>query len=251
MERKTLIFGCSLTAGSYEKNSDSDGDDLHSNIGWYNYVKQLADKSADIYAFGGGGYTDWAQVLCYLRDKQQLADYDRIIIAETNNRFTLWLPDFNPARLPVSSNNENNVSVKVLHNYGCWTSSIVKHPDMFKKILGRYDCGPAFYTDGFVHDVCASPSMKFYEEATVSYMRGMLLDLGIKTYIFSFFEPMMAACGDSIQRLDHGIYDKLLASNSSLYLTNATPYGARSMAHQNIDGNRAIGHYVSEMIEQG
>lgn len=249
MTRKTLIFGCSLTLGSYVPHDGYER--LDSNVGWYNHVQQLKNKHVDVYAIGGGGYTDWAQIMHAMKAAGSLYQYDTVIIAETTApRFSLWLPDFKHEKLVASNNNDHDVHVTCHRAYIPHITSITSNPWQYQAILDNYGTLSNFDIDRYTLDVCGSPSLNFYEEAAVLYMRTLLIELGSKAYVFSFFEPQIEPHGDLIMRLDHDLFAKLLKSDTAHNLTNNGNFPGGPMSHQTLAGNRAIGSYLSELIEQ-
>jgi len=249
MSSKTLIVGCSLTLGSYVPHDGYER--LDSNVGWYNHIQQLKNKQIDVYAIGGGGYTDWAQIVRSIKAAGNLDQYNTVIIAETTApRFSLWLPDFKNASLDVSNNDCCDVHTTCHRAYVPHMASMTSHPTQYQTILNNYGTLSNFDIDRYTVDVCGSPSLDFYEEAAVLYLRTLLIELGIKTYVFSFFEPMMEPYNDLIVRLADDLFAKLLESNTAHNLTNNGNFHRWLGSHQTLAGNRAIGLYLSELIEQ-
>ena len=96
MSKKVLILGCSLTQGSYARDEKSSiKESIVSSYGWYDSLKCLKDLEIDVFAYGGGGYTTFAETLNDLHSNGKLKDYSMLIIQETSEpRFVLRKQDF-------------------------------------------------------------------------------------------------------------------------------------------------------------
>ena len=247
--KKTLIFGCSLTLGSYIPYNGYE--QLDNNIGWYNFISSIRSKFVDVYAIGGGGYTDWAQIMREIKISNCLDQYDTVIIAETTTpRFSLWIPDFKKDSLDRSENDICDVHATCYQTCVPRNTSMTSHPVPFQLILKNYGTLSNFDIDRYTLDVCSSPSLNFYEEAAMLYMRTLLIDMNVKVYVFSFFGPQMPAYGDTITRLDDNIFYKILDSDAVHNLTNHVRFSEHALAHQTLTGNRAVGLHLSGLIEQ-
>jgi hypothetical protein len=252
MSNKVLILGCSLTQGSYgptEQNYTKE--EIVSSYGWYDSLKCLKDLEIDVFAFGGGGYTTFAETLSDLHHNGTLKDYSILIIQETwEPRFVLRKQEFSW----VTSNEIEERDLLIQHRYAfCFPPQVVfsNRETAFKNVWDE------FYSinsipDTLILDMLESSTYKNLVNFSIAYINQTIEQYNLKSFVFSLFEP--SANSENLSnatRLDlsSNLYYEI--KNDSLQnLSSEIELPGSYLRHFSNLGNKKLGEIINESLKK-
>ena len=254
MNKKVLILGCSLTQGSYgptELNCTKER--IISSYGWYDSLKCLKDLEIDVFAFGGGGYTTFAETLADLHSSDKLKDYSMLIIQETSEpRFVLRKKDFAWREDSTKKIEERELSIQHRIAFSHPPQSVFSNREtILKHTL------PEFYSiksfpDNLTLDILESITYKNLVKFSLAYINQIIEQYNLKCFVFSLFEP--SANSENLPnatRLDlpSNLYYEI--KNDSLKnLSSETDLSGPYLRHFSNLGNKKLGEIINESLKK-
>ena len=253
MNKKVLILGCSLTQGSYgptELNCTKER--IISSYGWYDSLKCLKDLEIDVFAFGGGGYTTFAETLADLHSSDKLKDYSMLIIQETSEpRFVLRKKDF-AWRENSEKIDERELLIQHRSSFSLPPQAVFKNSQENFKLVW-----PEFYSiksfpDNLTLDILESITYKNLVKFSLAYINQIIEQYNLKCFVFSLFEP--SANSENLPnatRLDlpSNLYYEI--KNDSLKnLSSETDLSGPYLRHFSNLGNKKLGEIINESLKK-
>jgi hypothetical protein len=254
LNKKVLILGCSLTQGSYgptELNYTKER--IISSYGWYDSLKCLKDLEIDVFGFGGGGYTTFAETLDDLHSSGKLKDYSMLIIQETTEpRFVLRKKDFSWRE--DSSKEIEGRELSIQHR--CAFSSDLaqsvfsNRETIFKQVWNE------FYSiklpDNLTLDILESSTYKNLVKFSLAYINQTIEQYNLKCLVFSLFEP--SANSENLPnatRLDLPSNLYYAIKNDSLQnLSSEKDLPGSNLRHFSNLGNKKLGEIINESLKK-
>lgn len=254
MNKKVLILGCSLSCGSYDRDETSPTNEMVvSSYGWYDSLKCLENLKIDVFAFGDGGYTTFAETLADLHSTGSLKDYSMLIIQETwESRFVLRNKDF--AWREDSSKDIEGRELSIQHRFAH------PHPpqsvfsinlDIFDSICERH-YGITSLPINFKLDILESSTYKNLVKFSLAYINQTIEQYNLKCFVFSLFDPTANSENlPNATRLDlpSNLYYEI--KNDSLKnLSSEIELPGSYLRHFSNLGNKKLGEIINESLKK-
>jgi hypothetical protein len=175
---KTLILGCSFTAGSYYV---EDGiERIDNTYGWYDELPK--DNHYDVYSFPGGGLLNFSHLLQTI----DLSSYSHCIIQQTwEPRFALYNDtDF----LPTVSRDNIDVTIKKEFNSKLFVTKLNEKPQVAKYIGTNNRTTFDRHAINYLTKLGDNPYTTSSIPASACLVNNLLQQHGIDSYTFSVFD---------------------------------------------------------------
>jgi|LakMenEpi03Aug12_release.lakeMendotaPanAssembly.Ray.scaffolds.fasta_scaffold04970_2 hypothetical protein len=254
MSKKVLILGCSLTQGSYARDEKSSiKESIVSSYGWYDSLKCLKDLEIDVFAYGGGGYTTFAETLNDLHSNGKLKDYSMLIIQETSEpRFVLRKQDFSWREDSSKEIEGRELLIKHRSAFSIPPQSVFsKNPTTLDAICEHHYGIPSLPTD-FKLDILESITYKNLVKFSLAYINQTIEQYNLKSFVFSLFEPHANSENlPKATRLDlpSNLYYEI--KNDSLKNLSSEIELPRSyLRHFSNLGNKKLGEIINESLKK-
>lgn len=178
MTNKTLILGCSFTAGSYYVDEDSI-ERIDNTYGWYDELPK--DSHYDVYSFPGGGLLNFSHLLQTI----DLSSYSHCIIQQTwEPRFALYNDtDF----LPTVSRDNINVTIKKEFNSKLFVTKLNEKPLVSSYIAKNNQTTFDKNAVEYLSKLGDNPYTLGSIPASACLVNNLLQQHGIDSYTFSLF----------------------------------------------------------------
>lgn len=258
MNKKVLILGCSLTQGSYAHNEQSyTKEAIVSSYGWYDSLKCLKDLEIDVFAFGGGGYTTFAETLADLDCSGKLKDYSMLIIQETNEpRFILRKQDFSwledSYRVKSKDIKERELSIRHRTAFSLPPQSVFSmSPTSFDAICERH-YGITSLPTNFRLDILESSTYKNLVKFSLAYINQTIEQYNLKCFVFSLFEPSANSKNlSNATRLDLPLNLYYEIKNDSLKnLSSENELSGSYLRHFSNLGHKKLGEIINDSLKK-
>ena len=253
MNKKVLILGCSLSCGSYGRDETSPTDEkIVSSYGWYDSLKCLKDLEIDVFAFGGGGYTTFAETLADLHSTDKLKDYSMLIIQETwEPRFVLRKQDFSWQEGLSKEIKERELLIKHRFAQPHPPQAVFSmNPGTLDSICERHYGITSLPTE-FRFDILESSTYKNLVKFSLSYINQTVEQYNLKCFVFSLFKP--SANSENLSnatRLDlpSNLYYEI--KNDSLKNLSSEKEIQPYLRHFSNLGNKKLGEIINESLKK-
>jgi hypothetical protein len=254
MSKKVLILGCSFSQGSYARDETSPiKERIVSSYGWYDRLKCLENLEIDVFGFGGGGYTTFAETLSDLHDSGTLKDYSMLIIQETwESRFVLRKKDF--SWINDSSKEIKERELLIQHrsaNPRPPQSVFSNNINILDSICEQHYKIPSLPTE-FKFDILESITYKNLIKFSLAYINQTIEQYNLKCFVFSLFEP--SANPENLPkatRLDLPLNLYYEIKNESLKnLSSDKDLPKFHLRHFSNLGNEKLGEIVNESLKK-
>ena len=254
MNKKVLILGCSFSQGSYARDETSPiKESIVSSYGWYDSLKCLENLEIDVFGFGGGGYTMFAETLADLHHSGILKDYSMIIIQETSEpRFVLRKKDFSWRE--DSSKEIEGRELSIQHR-SAFASDLAQsvfsnRESIFKQVwTERYSIK---LPDNLTLDILESSTYKNLVKFSLVYINQIIEQYNLKCLVFSLFDPIANSENlPKATRLDlpSNLYYEI--KNDSLKNLSSEIELPRSyLRHFSNLGNKKLGEIINESLKK-
>jgi len=251
MSKKVLILGCSFSQGSYIVSNESLGADLLvSSYGWYDSLKCLKDLEIDVFAFGGGGYTAFAETLAELHHKGTLKDYSTLIIQETTEpRFVLRKQDFSWCK----SNETEERELLIQHKYAFAfpPQSVFSNNFNTLNVICEQHYSANAFPDDFKFDILESSTYNNLVKFSLAYINQTIEQYNLKSFVFSLFDPI--ANSENLPNatrlnLPSNLYHEI-KNNSLKNLSSERVPSKFYFRHFSNIGNKKLGEIVNESLK--
>jgi hypothetical protein len=252
LNKKVLILGCSLTQGSYGPTEQHyTKEEIVSSYGWYDSLKCLKDLEIDVFAFGGAGYTNFAEVLVDLHINDKLKDYSMLIIQETSEpRFALRKKDFSW----YPSNEIKGRDLLIHHRYAfCFPPQVIfsNREATFKQVWDEFYSIKSF-PDKLTLDILESVTYKNLVKFSLAYINQTIEQYNLKCFVFSVFDPITNSENlPNATRLDlpSNLYYEI--KNDSLKnLSSESELSDSYIRHFSNLGNKKLGEIINESLKK-
>ena len=254
MNKKVLILGCSLSCGSYGVDEQSPTNEIIvSSYGWYDSLKCLKDLEIDVFAFGGGGYTTFAETLADLHCSDKLKDYSMLIIQETwEPRFVLRKQGFSWREYSSNEIKERELLIKHRFAYPHPPQAVFStNLDIFDYVCNQH-YGITSLPINFKLDILESSTYKNLVKFSLAYINQTIEQNSLKCFVFSLFEPSVNSENfPNATRLDlpSNLYYEI--KNDSLQnLSSEKDLPGSYFRHFSNLGNKKLGEIINESLKK-